>query len=143
MDVEASLELPGRVALGLGQLSGGLLDLLLEPGHLGLELVLALAQLLDALLPRVAGCVEALHAFGNLLLLARDLFSLPQGVLHVPFGAARLRLLQPLLCFLQPIERGGGLRGARLPVRRRLPHLVGRLPQLPRGVAELGPVLLA
>ena len=141
IDVAASLSFRDASRSVLASSPAVCSHLLLERGHFGLELVLALAQLLDFLLPRIAGAIEPFDAFRDLLLFARDLIGLPQCVLDIALGAARLRLLQPLLRLLQSIERGGRLRGARLPVGRRLPHLVGRLAKLPCGVAELRPVL--
>jgi hypothetical protein len=53
-------------------------------------------------------------------------------VLHVALGAARLVLLKAPLRLLQPLERRRGLRRARLPFRRRLPHVVRGFAQLTR-----------
>ena len=122
-----------------------LVELLLECRRLRLERLLALAQLLD-LVDAVldGGAFEAFHAFGDLLLLARHLLGLPLRVCDVARAARLLRLLQLALRLLQPLERGGRLRGAHLTaVGRRLPHLVGRLAHLPRGLHQLRPVLLA
>ncbi len=58
------------------------------------ELLFALAQLLDLLLPRFTARLEAADGIGDLLLLARDLLGLLQRVADVALGAAGLRLLE-------------------------------------------------
>ena len=122
-----------------------LIELILECRRLRLERLLAVAQLLDlvdAVLDR--GAFEALHALGDLLLLARHLLGLTLRVGDVARAAGALRLLQLALRVLQPLQRGRRLRRAHLTaVGGRLPHLIGRFAHPSRGIAQVRAVLLA
>ena len=138
-------QLARGVGIALPHVRRGLIELVLERRRLRLERLLAIAELLD-LVDAVlgGGAFEALHALGNLLLIARHLLGLTLRVGDVTRAARALRLLQLALRVLQPLQRGGRLRRAHLAaVGRRLPHLVGRLAHPSRGIHQIGAVLFA
>ncbi len=153
-DLVAHLGVADRLG-ALGQLARGLfllrpqiarrsIELLLELADFLFERAFPLHELLRLFLTALTRGVEPLDVVGDLLLLARELLGLLQRVLHVALGAARLRLLQPPLRLLEPLQRRGRLGAAALlAVGGRLAHRIGRLAQLPRRLHQLRPVLLA
>ncbi len=137
------LQLARRLAGLARQLAAVAIELILERGDLLLQRVLALPELLGAG-GAIAARGQILHLVGDVALLALNLLGLALRILDVAFGARALRALQLTLDVAQPFGGGRRLaRGARIAVRGRALHRVGRLLHLARGLGEIRTILLA
>src|SRR5207302_3220007 len=88
--------------------------------------------------------VEPLNVRGHFFLFGRQLLGLAEGALDVALAAAGLRAREAVERVLQPLFRGGGLCAAvARSIRRRPAHRIGGFAQLPRGVVQFRPRLVA
>ena len=118
--------------------------MLFELTQLGRQAIATLRVELRLLHPVGPRAGQLLGVAGHVRVLARDLFGLAHRLLHIAFGARRLRPPQLALHLLQPFGGRGRLcSGAGVVARGGLPHGVGGLLHLPRRCGEVGAVLLA